>query len=174
MVFLPIFRCLSDSPALSGVISDLIFIGLCPAFSNCFCPNLSGAMEYQSCRNNLLKYRPLTGGYFLLWSVILASNICTPDMLTSDCPAYFSLIFVRPTSGVFIGLSGASAGSCENLQNNCEIPQLRYIPYLQDIPIPQLRDNLLLEQQSPVLNNYLLNTKLQETWHFSPIRDILN
>ena len=40
-----------DSPALSGVISDLIFTftpdyaGLCPAFSNCFCPNLSGATE---------------------------------------------------------------------------------------------------------------------------------
>ena len=32
---------------------------------------------------------------------------------------------------------------------NCGIPQLRYIPYLQDIHIPQLRDNVLLELQSP-------------------------
>ena len=63
-----------DSPALSGVISDLIFTF---TFSNCFCPNLSGATEYRSRRNNLLKYRPippLTGGNFLLWSVILTSN----------------------------------------------------------------------------------------------------
>ena len=42
-----------------------------PAFSNCFCPNLSGATEYRSHRNNLLKYRPippLTGGNFLFLS----------------------------------------------------------------------------------------------------------
>ena len=49
-----------DSPALSSVISDLIFTftpddyaGLCPAFSNCFCPNLSAAKEYRSRKNNL-------------------------------------------------------------------------------------------------------------------------
>ena len=47
-----------DSPALSGVISDLIFT-FTPAFPNCFCPNLSGATEYRSRRNNLLKYRPI-------------------------------------------------------------------------------------------------------------------
>ena len=64
----------------SGVISDLIFAFTpdyaehSPAFFNCFCPNLSDATEYRSCRNNLLKYRPLTGGIFLLWSVILNSN----------------------------------------------------------------------------------------------------
>ena len=72
-----------DSLALSGVISDLIFtfkpdsVRRSPAFSNCFCPNLSGATEYRSRRNNLLKYRPispLTGGNFLLWSVILTSS----------------------------------------------------------------------------------------------------
>ena len=73
-----------DSPALFDVISDLIFtfttdcVRCSPVLSNFFCSNLSGATEYRSRRNNLLKYRPipplLTGGNFLLWSVILTSN----------------------------------------------------------------------------------------------------
>ena len=65
-----------DGPALSGVISDLIFtftpdcvrrVGRVTVFRN----------GIRSRRNNLLKYRPippLTGGNFLLWSVILTSN----------------------------------------------------------------------------------------------------
>ena len=62
----------AGQPALSGVISDLIFT-FTPAFSNCFlivfvqiCPAQGNTVR----RNNLLKYRPippLTGGNFLLW-----------------------------------------------------------------------------------------------------------